>query len=518
MAASESTTPDPKTPAVPPSRAARLQRYQARRRSQILRARRDPAFFVEFAIPHEKTGRPIHNEPFHEAWHEFFSATRWGVIEAAVELGKSIQIGLGRVLWEIGTNPNLRVLLVGANDDAARKLLGGVRRHIEQNPRVREVFPALRPSARQGDPWSDSDIIVERDYLSRDPTIQARGAGSHNILGSRLDLVVIDDLLHLDNTRTRASRDKIESWFDDYVFTRLVDDYDAETFGRCFVIGNPWDADDLLQRLKGRDGWDSMTTAVVENPDDPPARWRPVWPRQWPLERVMDRRRGMTDSAFARKHLCRVLSDMARRFKKAWLDHMLRLGVGRSFLTTIPTLRGSPLQCFTGVDLGVGERDVDAVSCLFTIAVTPGDKRRVVVDIRSGHWTGPEILDEAEWVSTTFDSELIVESNAAQKYLAQFAAGRGLSVSTYFTSGSNKFHEEWGVESLAVEMKNGLWVAPSGPGGHDPPDEVVEWVRELLDFDPSAHTGDRVMASWFAREGARRFFAARVQPSDHLRR
>jgi hypothetical protein len=35
--------------------------------------------------------------------------------------------------------------------------------------------------------------------------------------------------------------------------------------------------------------------------------------------------------------------------------------------------------------------------------------------------------------------------------------------------------------------------------------EILDWISELLFFDPREHTGDRVMASWFAREGARRF-------------
>jgi hypothetical protein len=30
-------------------------------------------------------------------------------------------------------------------------------------------------------------------------------------------------------------------------------------------------------------------------------------------------------------------------------------------------------------------------------------------------------------------------------------------------------------------------------------------VKEVLYYDPKEHTGDRLMASWFAREGARRF-------------
>ncbi len=33
--------------------------------------------------------------------------------------------------------------------------------------------------------------------------------------------------------------------------------------------------------------------------------------------------------------------------------------------------------------------------------------------------------------------------------------------------------------------------------------EVDAWVNEMLYYDPRSHTGDRLMASWFAREAAR---------------
>jgi hypothetical protein len=33
------------------------------------------------------------------------------------------------------------------------------------------------------------------------------------------------------------------------------------------------------------------------------------------------------------------------------------------------------------------------------------------------------------------------------------------------------------------------------------------WLSEARAFDPSAHTGDRLMASWLAKEGVRQFYA-----------
>lgn len=503
---------------LPESKADKLRLYQLLKARRIARAREDPAAFVEYAIPNEKTGKEIVNAPFHLDWQRFCSENDWGVISASVELGKSVQLGVGRLIWEIGRDPTLRCLLVGANDDAARKMLNAIRRHVERNPRIREVFPGLKPSPERGDPWNDEDIRVAGATFSRDPTIQSRSVGSRNILGSRLDLVVIDDLLQVDNTRTKTQRDKLEEWFDDVIVTRISDDYENQEYGRIWFIGNPWDRDDLMARLKARPGFAFIETPAVENPDDPPSQWRPTWIEQWPLERLLKRRQGMLAVSFARKFLCRVLDASQRRFKKAWIDHMFAQGRGRQLLDVQPKGRGgAPLRCFTGLDPAVGEKDIDAVSALFTIALDHAN-RRIVVDLRSGRWTGPELLDQCEEVCRTFDSELIVESNATQRWMAQFALERGVNARTFFTSASNKWSEQYGVESLAIEMKNGLWVAPSGATGLERPDELVEWSEELMNYDPGSHTGDRLMASWLAREGARQWSRPRGQASNHMAR
>lgn len=499
------------------SRADKLRCYKLLRERLIESARTDPAAFMEYAFPHEKTGRPVKNAEFHIEWHRFFSAVRWGVIQAAVEHGKTQQIGICRMIWEIGRNPTLRCLLIGANDAAARKSLAAIRRHIDGNPCVREIFPNLVRSPRRGDPWNDNDIRVAGASLSRDPTIQARSAGSKNVLGSRIDLAIIDDLLNHENTGSKVQRDKLAEWFDDVVVTRIADDYESGDFGRVFAIGNPWDVDDLLARVSKLPGWQAITTSAVENPDDPPERWRPRWPAQWPLERLLDRRSKMLPQAFARKYLCRVMDAGARRFLRVWIDHMLALGRGRTLLARRPTEHGRPMRCFTGVDIGIGKKDTDARTCFFTWAVDRYN-RRIVADIRSGHWTGPEILKQAADVAERFDSEIGFEGNAAQRWAAEFGAERGI-LSRAINTGREKWDEEFGVESLAVLMRGGFLIAPSGPTGHEIDPEVSEWTRECYDYNPEQHAGDRLMASWIGDKMVREFLEPRfASDSNHIDR
>ena len=96
----------------------------------------------------------------------------------------------------------------------------------------------------------------------------------------------------------------------------------------------------------------------------------------------------------------------------------------------------------------------------------------------------------------------MVEDNGVQEWIAQFAHLRSIPTTTMTTTSANKYDEVYGVESLAVEMRSGLWIWPSGADGRSVPDELKATKAELVAFSPDAHTGDRAMAMWFARTAA----------------
>ncbi len=483
-----------------------LRRAKARRAEERNEARRSSAALVEYALRDEGTGKRLHNASFHREWHELVKAHDLVVLIAPVEHAKSQSIAIGKTLHMLGNDANLRGALISNTATMAEKLLGQIRTMIESNGRLHAVFPTLRRSRKSVDPWRQDRITIERTTVAKDPTLQALGAYGP-VVGSRLDFIVLDDVLDFDNTRTEEQRKKLIEWFDTTVFTRLVKG------GKIFVVGTPWHPDDLLHVLSARSGFTSRSYSAVHNPDDPPERWQPIWPEQWDHARLNHRRQNTTEVTFARKYLCRVRLDGISRFKNVWLQRMCQLGIGRTFLAEAPRqyVRGPRMPCFTGVDLGVGDQEGNALTVLFTIALMP-DKRRLIVDIESGRWQAPDIIDRLESVYRRYDSTIWVESNAAQKFIVQIGSGR-IPV-TGFHTGSNKWDESAGVESLAVEMRNGLWIMPSGINGTAIPPEGASFLNECLYFDPAQHTGDRLMAAWFAREAARKYGAPRTQRRD----
>lgn len=478
-------------------------RAGARKRASIARARLRTEDFIEYAIRDEETGSVLRNADFHKEWQTLWRESRFVNLIAAVEHGKTQQT-IGKILHDLGTNPNIRVALISNTSDQAQKLLRSVRTHITDNERVHEVFPELRQSSRDADPWHQDMITVERPTIAKDPSVQAHGVFGP-VTGARLDVILLDDVLSFENTRTEEQRAKLLEWFETTVFTR------ATKNARILSVGTPWHPEDFLHVLEKLPGFVTKRYGAVTNPTDSPEDWKPIWSAQWPVERLRDRHDNMTETVFNRKYLCQARMDSTSRFKTEWIATMCRLGKGMTFWDDAPYAQGGirQLPCFTGVDLGIGTKEEHALTVLFTIALRD-DLRRLVVNIEAGHWKAPEIIDRLESHYRRYNTVLMVESNGAQQFIVDLIRERSVPVDAFHTGG-NKWDPEWGVESLAVEMRNRLWVCPSGSVGDAPHPEALAWHRECLNFNPTEHTGDRLMASWLAREALRRHSLPRTQ-------
>jgi hypothetical protein len=81
------------------------------------------------------------------------------------------------------------------------------------------------------------------------PTLAAYGTGG-SVIGSRADLVVADDLLNEDNSRTIGGRQFVETWMHRSLLSRR-----KSRTGRTVVIGTAWHYDDLYNHLQRQGGW-----------------------------------------------------------------------------------------------------------------------------------------------------------------------------------------------------------------------------------------------------------------------
>jgi len=489
----------------------RLARALARRRHQIEESRRSSAAFAEFAFRAEKTGAEIVNAPFHVEWHDALCTKKRLVIEAPVGHAKTSVVAIWLV-WLLGKFPELRILYTSGAEAQSAKVLSHVKAAIEDNPRVREVFPHLRKSQRKGDPWHDTAITIDRRSGIRDPSMVAIARQSKRILGSRADVVVEDDLLNFENTRTPEQVELTLEWADNTVRTRLEPD------GWHVSIGTPWVPGDRLDRLSRRPGYTHLRYSAVLNPEEPHERWRLLWPQRLTLAEIIEIEATTTPVAFARSYLCLRRIDSDSRFKEEWFTRCTRRGMRMLERAPRIGLNGALMPSFCGLDLAAGKKHTNAQTVFFVIGMVPnpregGQPFRRILAIEAGRWTQPEILDRMGDIYQRYGCTFVVESNGVQLWMTEFGQARGMPVIPFNTDPRHKFSEAFGIESLGVELRSGLWQIPAdGAGNH--PEPVRIWKQQALFYSPNAHTGDYLMSSWFAREGARMSLAG--PPSEVL--
>jgi predicted phage terminase large subunit-like protein len=268
-------------------------------RDNVEAARRDPNAFVEFCCT-DPDGRPLVQSHVHREIQDFLSANSKAMVELPRDHGKTVQV-CARVLWELGRNPALRIKIVCATERIAEDRGRFLRRAIEENCRLREVFPKLQP----GQPWAANCFSVERPAELIGPSVSALGVGA-GLTGTRADLLVCDDIVDVKSLTSVAERARVKAFFRDNLMNLLEPD------GRCWCLCTPWHANDLNAELK-RDGAFAHLRRAIG------ATERSVWPERWPRARLIERRREIGSASFARGYRLLPLNEDVMTIKAEWV-------------------------------------------------------------------------------------------------------------------------------------------------------------------------------------------------------
>lgn len=173
---------------------------------------------------------------------------RFIMILAPRNHAKSTCFTVNYPLREIVINRNIRIVIVSSTGDNAEAFLREIKGHLEREDPSKlfdfvKVHGSLVPQFPEK--WTNNQIIVERPSLRlKDPTVSAVGAGG-SILSRRADIIICDDILNQENTRTPEQRFKVKSWFNEVLRPVLVQ---SET-SRLIVVGTKWHDQDLYSEL-----------------------------------------------------------------------------------------------------------------------------------------------------------------------------------------------------------------------------------------------------------------------------
>ena len=231
---------------------------------------------------------------------------------------------------------------------------------------------------------------------------------------------------------------------------------------------------------------------------EPQAQY-PLWIEGgWTRNRLMSMAREIGQRAFDRGFRMRAYTDEDREFSEADIVKCFHNEV------RVEDVVFPDWPRYVGVDLSGAGRPGNVI---YVLANSPQGVR-YPVEILSGSWKSPETARILHDVCDRHRPMVVkVENNGYQTSLIEWCAEMGWSGMPIegFMTGRQKADAEVGVPSLAVEFHNGSWFVAMGGRVHefDCKCGFCEFRKDLRSYPIPERNYDYLMASWFAREGAR---------------
>lgn len=477
--------------------------------------------------------------------------------------GKSTHLSVAYPLWRIAKDHNLRILLVSASEAVSKSFMSEIIGHIENNEAYRGfaefcdplsmgVVPKMKNYAKMRSNWAGDSIIIARDQLNlKDPTINAVGLlGS--ILSKRADLIICDDIVNQENSATEAQRLKVIDWIDTTVRPVLVPE------GRFMYLGNTWHQDDLVSRLLKNpqydfrkrmksifhdsnhmelwDDWARIKTDEnlsieerlmqasefyllhkAEMDDGVSVLWPEKYDYGWLfLERLNN------PYAFARMYQCDPSDRPDQKFKDAWIEMACKKGA--KMRLQLEKREGFDMELTTeGLDLAISEKETADDTAYLTIdrvkyASDPLIKRGDIIlrNIERGKMSPNSVKQMvSEHYMNLQPDGIRVETVGYQEAMQKDLDDMGVPVHGYHTGGEKK-DPYIGINSLAIYFEQGKAILPFDQSDPRTIRLVSQLINEMRAF-PDGHTGDSLMAFWFAFSEMRDLQGGRivVPENDH---
>lgn len=365
----------------------------ARLRQALPAMREDPNRFLPFVLA--EVGSAFRQAPVHRELQRFLSAHSRALIEMPRDHGKTTQV-LGRILWELGRDPSLRIKIVCGTDAIARERVRFLREAIASNERLRLVWPGLVPAS----PWLAEAFTIERPAGAVGPTVAAFGIGSGST-GTRADLLVCDDVVDAKSIASPAQRELVRREFENNLMNLL------EPHGRFWGLCTPWHDDDLNAGLKKNPSFAVYRKAI--GPDD-----EPIWPEHWNRDRLTARRREIGEVAYARAYRLVTVAEGNQLIPMNDI-HFIDERPGRDSLGE--TLLAIDLAATTN------ERSDQTAMVMLGRAVVGDGSVVVCLDAVAGRWDLPAILDQLRRIDRHWRPDrILIETNGGFRHTGELIA------------------------------------------------------------------------------------------------
>jgi len=300
--------------------------------------------------------------------------------------------------------------------------------------------------------------------------IRAAGARQpirgQNVLNTRPDYVVVDDLEDLENTATEELRDKLSRW----VFGTLLKSFNTRDY-RILWIGNMISNESLLYKFSSLPKWNPVVLGALIK-DKKTNKIRPLWPEQFTVENLVRDFHEYRSAGRADSWMCEMMNKpgfMKNGFSISSIKYAPDLtpdDYAKTFITIDPAFTEEP---------GVNDQSAIAVHGLRQ------DGRLQLADTWLGRVTEQDLFIQADILAQKWGVTIWgIEAQVAQKLLLPlFRLYSAMSKTTYkytfLPLHSRQIPKFQRLQSLVNSMQNEHYFISNSD---------VDFTSQLISYDP----------------------------------
>ncbi len=359
--------------------------------------------------------------------------------------GKSTLLSVVRCIFEIVRNPDIRILLASNTHSQAAAFVGEVRGHLERNRIFHRIFGDL-----VGRKWTDRELIVNsRRRIAKEPTIFATGVDGA-LVSRHFDLIICDDIVDEENSRTEARREKLRTWF----FKVLLPCLEPEA--KLCLVGTRYHYRDLYGHLIASGFFPSVTIIRAIDADG-----KSPWPERFSVERLEQIRRDAGTVIFNAQYQNDTEAMKGAVFKEDWLR----------FYDMLP----AQLRIFQGVDLAISRESGSDFFAIVTVGIDAWGNV-YVIDCHQARLSFRQQTAAVVKRFLQFDPiRVAIESNAYQAAQVERVRELGVVRATKVFTTRDKLSRAWKLSALFEDRR--VWLGRN----------MHELVEQLLTFPQCEH-------------------------------
>jgi phage terminase large subunit-like protein len=273
--------------------------------------------------------------------------------------GKSTTCTVTKVIHLLLKNPNLRILIASKTIANAKGFLKEIKNHFESNVLLAEIFGKYYDE-KLVKKWDETEIIVlPRTSPNKESSVTCVGVEG-TVVSKHYDVIISDDLVDEDNSRTEGQRTKNRTWYYMTLMPTLEPpDPNVEHRGEHHHLGTRYHWADLWGHLIANELKDhhQIIPALDKNGRSP-------WPDKYPPAYFKEKRKRSGLIIFNAQFQCDTEAMKGEIFS---YDDCQELDESQFPSTT------KGLRVFMGVDLAITE---DEKNDKFAIVVLGINKTR----------------------------------------------------------------------------------------------------------------------------------------------